>query len=198
MVKRFVYRAAQMKELRGEARGWKEGGRQGGGRGGGAVFYSFGTHSLLFDTSSCQGIRNTHAMKDIRMKGLYADVVPGGYLIRYTDHPTEHNQDHGGHTENQVEQGYRLCFVLVQGQGWAIYCILRYIYIRKKIIKRLFCPHWITCFCSMQNPLHGTKKGSTWNQKGFFKGFSYGDSQRTLLGYIANSIPPCIPLLACL
>lgn len=28
MVKRFVYRAAQMKEPRGEARGWKEGGRE--------------------------------------------------------------------------------------------------------------------------------------------------------------------------
>jgi hypothetical protein len=26
-------------------------------------------------------------------------------------------------------------------------------------------------------------KGFTWNQKGFFKGFSYGDSQGTLFGY---------------
>ena len=55
------------------------------------------------------------------------------------------------------------------------------------------CPHRqtlvLTYFGSMQNPLHrgfyiepkrvlpGTKNGSTWNQKGF----SYGDSGRTLL-----------------
>jgi predicted RNA-binding protein (virulence factor B family) len=30
--------------------------------------------------------------------------------------------------------------------------------------------------------IHGTQKGSTWNQKQFIKGFFYGDRQRRLLG----------------
>jgi hypothetical protein len=33
---------------------------------------------------------------------------------------------------------------------------------------------------SVERILHGTQKGSTWNQKGFFKGLSHVDSQRTL------------------
>jgi hypothetical protein len=31
---------------------------------------------------------------------------------------------------------------------------------------------------SVERVLHGTQNGSTWNLKGFFKGFSYGDCKK--------------------
>ena len=70
-------------------------------------------------------------------------------------------------------------------------CTLR----KKRVPKGFFgCPHRRTLFGCRSNPfgchlepsvesvLHGTTKRFTWNQKGFFKGLSYGDSWRTHLG----------------
>ena len=68
---------------------------------------------------------------------------------------------------------------------------------RKGVPKGFFgCPHRRTLFGSrsprspsVERVLHGTQKGSiwnekgsTWNQKGFCKGFSYGDGKITFLG----------------